>query len=286
MAAERLPVQKACRLLGVSESGYYAWKTRVPSNRQIRHAWLLEQIQAVHEAARGVYGARRVWAELTMGLGLQVGRSQVELVMSRAGLRGIPGPRRSRQPRSNAPLPGDLVRRKFGRDHPNMLWVTDVTEHRTREGKIYCAVVLDTFSRKVVGWAIDSSPDAALVTNALHMAIETRKPQQGTVIHSDHGTVFRSWVFTQRVQAAGLLPSMGAIGSCYDNSMIESFWGRMQTELLDRQSWRTRLELANAIFEYLEMFHNRKRRHSRLGMRSPVEYEKLYEQAKMLRSGT
>lgn len=159
MSAERLPVQKACRLLGVSESGYYAWKTRVPSNRQIRHAWLLEQIQAVHEAARGVYGARRVWAELTMGLGLQVGRSQVELVMARAGLRGIPGPRRSRYSRSDAPLPGDLVRREFARDHPNMLWVTDVTEHRTREGKVYCAVVLDTFSRKVVGWAIDSSPD-------------------------------------------------------------------------------------------------------------------------------
>ena len=285
MAAERLPVQKACRLLGVSESGYYAWKARVPSNRQIRHAWLLEHIQAVHEATRGVYGARRVWAELTMGLGLQVGRSQVELVMSRAGLRGIPGPRRSQKSRSDAPLPGDLVQREFARDHPNMLWVTDVTEHRTREGKIYCAVVLDTFSRKVVGWAIDSAPNAGLVTNALHMAIETRKPQPGTIIHSDHGTVFRSWVFTQRVQAAGLLPSMGAIGSCYDNSMIESFWGRMQTELLDRQIWRTRLELANAIFEYLEMFHNRKRRHSRLGMRSPVEYEKLYEQAKMLLSG-
>jgi len=189
MAAERLPVQKACRLLGVSESGYYAWKTRAPSKREIRHAWLLDQIQAVHEATRGAYGARRVWAELTMGLGLQVGRSQVELVMSRAGLHGIPGPRGARRSRHEAPLPGDLVRRESLREHPNMLWVTDVTEHRTREGKIYCAVVLDTFSRKVVGWAIDSAPNAGLVSNALYMAIETRRPGPGTEIHSDHGTV-------------------------------------------------------------------------------------------------
>ena len=251
MAAERLPVQRCCALLGISESGYYAWRQRRPSNRQIRHAWLLEQIQAVHDLTRGVYGARRVWAELTLGLGLQVGRCQVELVMSRAGIRGIPGKRGSRQPRRTSSLPGDLVKREFERERPNQLWVTDVTEHRTREGKIYCAVVLDTFSRKVVGWAIDSSPNAQLVTNALGMAIETRSPKAGTVIHSDHGTVFTSWVFTQRAKNAGLLPSMGAIGSCYDNSMIESFWGRMQTELLNRQKWKTRLELANAIFDYL-----------------------------------
>jgi len=286
MAAENLPVQRCCTLLGVSESGYYAWLHRAPSNRDIRHAWLLEQIQAVHEVARGVYGARRVWAELTIGLGLQVGRCQVELVMSHAGIRGIPGKRGSKKARLETPLPGDLVKREFTRSHPNQLWVTDVTEHRTSEGKIYCAVVLDTFSRKVVGWAIDSSPNAQLVTNALGMAIETRSPKPGTVIHSDHGTVFTSWVFTQRAKNAGLLPSMGRIGSCYDNSMIESFWGRMQTELLNRKKWRTRLELANAIFDYLEVFHNRKRRHSQLGMHTPIEYEKLYEQNNQLLLGT
>ena len=284
MTAEGLPVQRSCALLGVSESGYYAWRNRVPSKRQIRHAWVLDQVQAVHEATRGVYGSRRVWAELTQGLGLRVGRSQIELVMSRAGLQGIPGKRGARTTRHEAPKPGDLVKRQFARAHPNQLWVTDVTEHRTREGKIYCAVVLDTFSRKVVGWAIDSAPNALLVTNALAMAIETRSPKPGTVIHSDHGTVFTSWVFTQRAKDAGLLPSMGAVGSCYDNSMIESFWGRMQTELLNRNAWRTRLELANAIFEYLEVFHNRRRRHSMLGMRSPVEYEKLYEGNKLSRS--
>jgi transposase InsO family protein len=147
-------------------------------------------------------------------------------------------------------------------------------EHRTREGKVYCAVVLDTFSRRVVGWSIDTQPTAALVTNALAMAIEQRQPEEGaTVIHSDQGTQFTSWAFTQRVVDSGLLPSMGSVGDCYDNDMIESFWSRMQVELLDRKRWKTRLELTTAIFEYLEIFHNRQRRHSALGMLTPIEYE-------------
>lgn len=147
------------------------------------------------------------------------------------------------------------------------------TEHHTREGKIYCAAVLDVCSRRVVGWSIDSSPTAALVTNALGMAIDSRRPPPGTIIHSDHGVQFGSWAFTRRAKDSGLVPSMGSIGDCYDNAVIESFWSRMQVEFLDRQAWRTRLELANAIFEYLEIFHNRQRRHSALGWLTPVEFE-------------
>ena len=168
----------------------------------------------------------------------------------------------------------DLVERSFTRSEPDQLWVTDITEHRTREGKVYCCVVLDVFSRRVVGWSIDSAPTAVLVTNALGMAIQNRDPD-GTLIHSDHGTQFTSWAFTRRALDSGLVPSMGSIGDCYDNAVIESFWARMQVELLDRQRWLTRVELANAIFEYLEIFHNRKRRHSSLGMRTPVEYEMM-----------
>jgi putative transposase len=134
--------------------------------------------------------------------------------------------------------------------------------------------VLDVFSRRVVGWSIDSAPTSALVTNALGMAIGNRRPD-GTLIHSDHGTQFTSWAFTRRALDSGLVPSMGSIGDCYDNAVIESFWARMQVELLDRQRWSTHVELANAIFEYLEIFHNRKRRHSALGMCTPVEYEKM-----------
>ena len=140
-------------------------------------------------------------------------------------------------------------------------------------------MVLDAFSRRVVGWAIDSSATAALTTNALAMAIEQRSPQQGTVIHSDQGTQFTAWAFTERAMASGLVPSMGAVGVCYDNAMAEAFWSRMQVELLDRQRWRTRVELSNAIFEYLEVFHNRQRRHSALGMLSPVEFEARHARA-------
>ena len=167
----------------------------------------------------------------------------------------------------------DQVDRQFHRDQPDQLWVTDITEHPTREGKLYCAVVLDVFSRRVVGWSIDSAPTAALVTNALGMAIQQRQPGKGTVIHSDQGTQFTSWAFTRRALDSGLVPSMGSVGDCFDNAVIESFWSRMQVELLDRQRWRTRVELANAIFGYLEIFHNRQRRHSALSMLSPIEFE-------------
>jgi transposase InsO family protein len=278
MAAEGLPVQAACRLLEVSESGYCFWRSRPPSQRAIRHAWLTDQIHAVHAASRGTYGARRVHAELTLGLGIAVGHGQAELRMARAGVRGLPGSRRPRL-RHETPTAGDLVDRMFIRDQPNRLWVTDITEHRTREGKVYCAVVLDTFSRRVAGWSIDSSQTAAPVTSALGMAIANRNPLAGTIIHSDHGVQFTSWAFTDRARKSGLVPSMGSIGDCYDNAVIESFWGRMQTELLNRKRWRTRIELANAIFEYLEIFHNRQRRHSALGMRTPIEYELTHQVA-------
>jgi putative transposase len=159
------------------------------------------------------------------------------------------------------------------REAPDRLWVTDITEHPTREGKVYCAVVLDACSRRVVGWSIDAAPTAALVTNALGMAIEARRPAGPTVIHSDQGAQYGSWAFTRRAQDAGLLSSMGAVGTCFDNALMESFWSRVQVELLDRQVWSTRLELATALFEYLELFHNRQRRHSSLGMLTPMEFE-------------
>jgi putative transposase len=271
MAAEHLPVEVACRVLKVSVAGFYAQRNRPPSERAIRHAWLTDLIAQVHADSRGTYGARRVHAELTLGHGLVVGHEAVAMLMHRAGIQGLSGrPRFRRVP--HVATASDLVERQFTQSEPDRLWVTDITEHPTREGKVYCAVVLDAFSRRVVGWSIDSSPTAALVTNALGMAINQREPK-GTVIHSDQGTQFTSWAFTRRAIDSVLLPSMGAVGVCYDNAMIESFWSRMQVELLDRRRWRTRVELANAIFEYIEIFHNRQRRHSSLGMLTPVEFE-------------
>lgn len=271
MAGEGLPVQAATRLLGCSESGYYEWLGRGPSARDLRHVLLTEVVREIHTASRGTYGARRVHAELTMGRGMQVWHGTVEALMARAGLRGISGRPRWIKARPDL-ISTDLVDRKFSREQTNQLWVTDITEHPTREGKVYCAVVLDVCSRRVVGWSIDSSPTAALTTNALGMAIDQRNPAAGTVIHSDHG--FGSWAFTTRAKESGLVPSMGSIGDCYDNAVIESFWSRMQVELLNRRRWKTRIELANAIFEYLEIFHNRQRRHSALGWLTPIEFEK------------
>ncbi len=276
MASEELPDQMACRVLEVSESGYYARRGRPPSRRAIRHVWLTDLIRQIHATSRGTYGARRVHAELTMGYGVQVGHNAVGMLMSRASLAGLPGNRRPRRRIPGPPTALDLVDRQFARSEPDRLWVTDITEHPTREGKIYCAVVLDTFSRRVVGWSIDSSPTATLVTSALGMAINNRNPTDTTVIHSDQGTQFTSWAFTRRAQESGLLPSMGSIGDCFDNSMIESFWARMQVELLNRKRWKTRIELANAIFEYLEVFHNRQRRHSSLRMHTSIEYERIH----------
>jgi len=272
MATEGPPVKLACRVVEVSESGYYARRSRPPSVRSVRHAWLTDLIRRAHFDSRGTYGIRRVHAELTLGQGVAVGHQAVELLMRRAGIQGISGrPKFRRVP--GVVTAADRVERQFHRDNPDELWVTDVTEHPTREGKVYCAVVLDAWSRRVIGWSIDGSPSTALVTNALGMAIDQRRPTSSTVIHSDQGTQFTSWAFTRRAVDSGLLPSTGSVGDCFDNAVMEAFWSRMQVELLDRKRWSTRVELANAMFEYIEIFHNRKRRHSSLGMLTPVEFE-------------
>jgi transposase InsO family protein len=275
MAAEHIPVEVACRVLDVSTSGYYAWRARPASQRAIRHAWLTDLIVEVHQRSRGTYGALRVHAELRLGREILVGHNAVALLMRRAGLAGATGRPKWRHAKPDQ-VAADLVDRNFTRTEPNQLWVTDITEHPTREGKVYCAVVLDSFSRRVVGWSIDAAPTAALVTNALGMAIDRRIPPTGAIVHSDQGVQFASWAFTQRARDSGLLPSMGSVGDCYDNAMIEAFWSRMQVELLDQQRWHTRIELANAIFDYLEVFHNRQRRHSSLGMLTPIEFENTF----------
>lgn len=275
LAVEGVPVKQACLALGVSRSGFYDARMRPPSARAIRHAWLTDQITAIHQASRQTYGSPRVRAELVHGHGVVVSRRTVAELMRRAGLAALPLRRRGKRVPSAITVT-DLVKRNFHRDGPNQLWVTDITEHPTREGKLYCCVVLDTYSRKVVGWAIDSRQRADLATSALGRAIDSRGAAglvPDGIIHADHGTQFTSWTFTERARRAGLLPSPGTIGDPYDNAVAESFWARMQTELLDRQRWRTRVELANATFEYIEGFYNHRRRHSTLDYMTPVQFE-------------
>lgn len=193
--------------------------------------------------------------------------------VSELGIKGLPTRRLPRGARAPKVTSLDLVRRIFRRDRPNELWITDITEHPTREGKVYCCVVLDTFSRKVVGWSIDSTQTAALVLNALGMATQRRPDRDGLVIHSDRGIQFTSWAFSHNVREAGIAPSMGAVGSAFDNAMMENFWGRMQVELFNRRKWKTRIELATAIHDDIELFHNTRRRHSALGMLTPTDVE-------------
>jgi transposase InsO family protein len=242
----------------------------------MRRQWLTGLIREVHVASRGTYGSRRVHAELILGMGVQVSERLVAVLMSLAGIYGLPGPARIKRLRGIVTA-DDLVNRKFHRLSPNELWVTDITEHPTREGKVFCCCVLDSFSRRIVGWSIDTVQDANLVVNAPDMAIRNRRPEPGGIVHADHGTQFTSWAFTNKIRTSGMMPSFGTVGDGLDNAMMESFWSSMQIEMLNRKKWKTRIELANAMFDYIEIFYNRQRRHSGLGYRTPIEYELTYE---------
>jgi putative transposase len=269
----------ACRLLNVSRSGFYEWNNRPPSARDEDNTLLLKHIEKAHADSRGTYGSPRVHAELTLGLGLVVNEKRVARLMRQAGIRGLYVRRRRgctvRNP--DAESAGDLVNRRFAVTGPNRLWVTDITEHPTAEGRLYCAAVMDAWSRRIIGWSMAPHMRTELVLDALGMATLRRGPSGGeTILHSDHGSQYTSWAFGQRLHKAGLLGSMGSVGDCYDNAMMESFWGTLQLEVLDRKTWNTRDELANAIFEWIECWYNPTRRHSSIGMLSPVDFEQLH----------
>ena len=274
LAADGVVVAVACRVLAVSTAGYYEWRERAPSARAVADQALSEQIVEIHAMSRGSYGAPRVHAELRLGQGVRCGRKRVARLMRSAGLHGIYR-RRGRHARPAPAVHDDLVRRRFVADAPDRLWLTDITEHPTREGKVYCAAVLDVYSRRIVGWSIADHLRTELVVDALEMARWRRQPTRGeTMVYSDRGSQYTSWAFGHRLRTAGLLGSMGRVASAVDNSMMESFFGTLQLELLDRRSWTTRAELASAIFEWIEGWYNPRRRHTAIGDLSPVEYER------------
>ena len=280
LAADGVPVTVACRVLEVSTSGYYEWRSRPASDRAWEQAHLMEQIRQVHAASYGTYGHRRVHAELVLGQGVHISRGRVERLMRCTGLQGVHRRRLSGcTRRDQAATPSDdLVERRFNPTEPDRLYVADITQHRTGEGWFYLAVVLDCFSRRVVGWAMADHIRSELVVDALQMAIWHRRPAPGAIHHSDHGSTYTSWAFGHRLREAGLLGSMGSIGDCFDNSVAESFFATLQTELLDRSTWPTREALANAVFAFIEGFYNPRRRHSTLGYLSPADYETQHEQ--------
>jgi transposase InsO family protein len=246
-----------------------------PSDREIRRLLLADAIGEIHARSRGTYGMLRIRAALEIEQGLIVNKKLVFKIMRELGIQGLPGPKKGYKKLKNVPTCEDLVQRSFSAAKPNELWLTDITEHPTREGKIYCCVVLDLFSRKVVGWAIDRRCESSLVIDAINMAKNSRSASASTVIHSDHGPQFTSWAFTENVRRLGLLSSMGTVGDCYDNAPMESFWGSMQIELFNRQHWRTNLQLSTGIADYIENFYNLARRHSTLNYLTPIEFEEL-----------
>jgi putative transposase len=271
-----LPVATCCRVMKVSTSGFYQWCAQPVSDRDWDDAILTNTIVDIHQMSRRSYGSPRVHSELRLGLGQRCSCKRVERLMRQAGVQGIYR-RRGRgctRRNPNAAPSDDLVNRAFDPGEPDRLWVMDVTEHRTDEGKVYLAVVLDAFSRRVVGWSIADHIRSELVVDAVQMAIWRRRPPEGqTIAHSDHGAQYTSWAFGRRLRHAGLLGSMGSIGDCFDNSVAESFFGSLQLELLDEHHWSTRHQLASAIFDWIECWYNPRRRHSYCGQLSPIDYE-------------
>jgi len=271
-----LPVSVCCRVMGVSTSGFYSWQAEPVRSKDLDDAYLTDTIVDIHRMSRRSYGSPRVHAELRLGEGINCSRKRVERLMAQAVVAGIYRRRgRGCTRRDPAAEPSDdLVNRQFDPVGPDQLWVMDVTEHPTGNGKAYLAVVLDAFSRRVVGWSIADHMRSDLVVDALQMAIWRRRPAPGsTIAHSDHGSTYTSWAFGRRLRGAGLLGSMGSIGDCFDNSVAESFFGTLQLELLDEHHWESRQQLALAIFEWIEAWYNPKRRHSYCKMLSPVDYE-------------
>ena len=268
-----------CRLLSVAPSGYYAWRRRSPSERSQVDAALGARIRAIHERSRGTYGVPRIRAELAAE-GQAVSRKRVARLMHDAGLQGVSRRRqfstttRDRQARQ-AP---DLVDRNFAVSHRDQLWVADITYIPTWAGFLYLAVVLDAWSRRVVGWAMATHLRTELVVDALNMALAQRRPTE-VIHHSDQGTQYTSIAFGLRCREAGVRPSMGSVGDCFDNALCESFFATLECELLDRRRFRTQIEARMVVFDYLEGWYNLHRRHSALGYLSPADFERQQKAA-------
>jgi len=279
IAAEKTgyPVALMCRTLEVNRTSLHDWERRAPSDRALTDAWLTEKIKGIHDAKRKVYGAPRIHAELRMTHGVRVGRKRVERLMRSAGISGLVPRKRGR---TTIRVPGvrvadDLVERQFRPSAPNVLWLADITYLRSWEGWLYLAAVQDAYSRAIVGWSMAEHMRTELVTDALAMAVHRRRPAPGLVHHSDQGSQYVSLGFGQAARDAGIAISMGSRGDAYDNAVAESFFATLKKEPIHRRSWQTRRELGAAVFECIEAFYNRDRRHSTLGMRSPVDFEKL-----------
>ena len=272
-----LPVATMCKVLKVSKSGFYDWRVRAPSARAMANVVLTEKIRAVHKMSKESYGMPRIRAEL-LDAGVRAARTRIARLMREAGLQGASGrgPRRfviTTQQDKTHEVRTDLVNRNFVATGINQLWVADITYVPTWSGFVYLAIVLDAYSRKVVGWAIDDHIRTEIVLMALNMALETRRPDD-VIHHSDRGSQYTALAFGKRCQEMGVRPSMGSVGDAYDNAMAESFFGSLERELLSRRTFKTKAEAKAALFTYIEAWYNPKRRHSGIGYQSPENFER------------
>lgn len=273
-------VSALCRVLGVTRQGYYAWAKRPESARSQSDRALEGHVRAVHSSSRGTYGSPRVQAALRLQ-GVRVGKRRIERSMRELGLFGRQ-PRRFRTTTvrdGQHPVAPNTLDREFRAARPNEAWVTDITYVRTAQGFSYLAVILDLYSRAVVGWAVDTDMSTALVLRALQMALLHRAPSEGLLHHSDRGCQYTSRAYREALADAGIDVSMSRKGNCWDNAVAESFFSTIKVELLDRTPWTSNAQLRAALFDYIEVFYNRERLHSTLGYISPAEAENLYDAA-------
>lgn len=265
-----------CRVLGVSPSGYYAWLKRSPSALAERDAALRAQIEQIHRRSRGTYGRPRIYAELKES-GERVSPKRVARLMKESSLQGASRRRRvvtTQRDEHTRPAP-DLVKRRFTAEGPDQLWVADITHIPTRTGFLYLAVVLDAWSRRIVGWAMATHLRTGLVLDALDMALAQRRPKQ-VIHHSDQGSQYTSYAFGSRCREAGVRPSMGSVGDCYDNALCESFFATLECELLDQHDFKAPDAAKRGVFDFIEGWYNPHRRHSAIGQISPLRFERRH----------
>ena len=278
--AAQFPVSLLCRVVGVSRQGFYAWKRRPPSARELADRKLAERIRQIYSETEEIYGAPRIYSELKLGDGIAVGKKRVARLMRQLGLRGADGKRGGprttiRDPKR--PAAADLVDRDFARAEPNRLWVCDLKYIQTGQGFLFLAVVQDVFSRRIIGWSMRDDLKAELVLDALGMAVSNRGPAAGVVAHSDHGSQYTSLVYGAYAKQSGIDLSMGSVGDPWDNALAETFFASLEKELLRRERFHTREQARLRIFWYIECFYNPRRRHSSLGMLSPIDYEQRHQ---------
>ncbi len=277
----RFPIIRMCHVLEISENGYNNWRKRGKSQRKRDDEQLAERIEDAYNSNRGVYGSPRIHAELKEQ-GIHCGRKRIVRLMREKDISAGRKRRKARTTDSShdSPIAPNLLKRDFTADAPNKKWLTDMTFIATREGWLYLAGVLDAYSRKVIGWAMGKEHDAELVKEALQMALFQRQPGAGLVHHSDRGSEYASKSYQDLLHQHNIQISMSRKGDCYDNAPMESFWGTLKEEGVGKVFFPSRKEAKTAIFDYIEVFYNRKRKHSSLGYCSPVDFEKRGENRK------